>query len=105
MKKGIVTLLALGMVMGAAATPAMAAKKAAAKPAAPAMTVESCKAFIAAETEKEAKLKAYREGFAEASTANDLQLFIDMFEGNDPDKLVPQAKEKLKALQSSEAAQ
>lgn len=124
MKKGAVALLALA-AMAFVSTPALAAKKgksamtvdgckafleqAASNPsAAPAgkskLTVDGCKEFIAAEEKKAADLAAYRSGFEEAANANDLELFIDMFSGNDPDKLVPKAKAKLKELRDQEAA-
>lgn len=129
MNKGAVALLAL-VAMACVSGPAVAAKKAPAlsvekckaflaaeeakgasaavavvatkKPAA--MSVDSCKAFVAAEEKKAADLQAYRDGFKEAVTAVDFQLFVDMFSGNDPDKLVPVAKAKIKELQAAEAA-
>lgn len=130
MNKGAVALLAL-VAMACVSGPAVAAKKApalsvekckaflaaeegkaassmpvavvATKKSA-AMTVDSCKAFVAAEEKKAADLQAYRDGFKEAVTAVDFQLFVDMFSGNDPDKLVPVAKAKIKELQAAEAA-
>ena len=121
MNKGAVALLALA-AMACVSTPALAAKK-----AKPALSVESCKTFLAeqaaasgaaaapaggmtvdgckAAVAKDADLQAYRAGFAEAANANDLELFIDMFTGNDPDKLVPKAKAKLKEFKAKEAAE
>lgn len=120
MNKGAVALLALA-AMACVSTPALAAKK-----AKPALSVESCKTFLAeqaasgaaaapaggmtvdrckAVVAKDADLQAYRAGFAEAANANDLELFIDMFTGNDPDKLVPKAKVMLKEMRAKEAAE
>lgn len=121
MNKGAVALLALA-AMACVSTSALAHKK-----AKPALSVESCKTFLAqqeaasgaaaapaggmtvegckAAVAKDADLQAYRAGFAEAANANDLELFIDMFTGNDPDKLVPKAKAKLKEMKAKEAAE
>lgn len=124
MKKGAVALLVLA-AMACVSTSAMAAKKA---PKAGGMTVEGCKTFLeqaqaasgatAAPAAKskltvdgckefianEERRAAYRNGVEEANSVDDLQLFIDMFSNDDPDKQVPKAKAKLKALQAKEAA-
>lgn len=122
MNKGAVALLALA-AMACVSTSALAHKK-----AKPALSVESCKTFLAqqeaaasgtaaapaggmtvegckAAVAKDADLQAYRAGFAEAANANDLELFIDMFTSNDPDKLVPKAKARLKEMKAKEAAE
>lgn len=90
MNKGAVAVLAL-VAMACVSGPAIAAKKAAA-PAKAAKVVMS-----------ESELQAYRDGFKEATTAVDYQLFVDMFTGSDPDKLVPIAKAKIKQLNAEEA--
>lgn len=89
MNKGAVAVLAL-VAMACVSGPAIAAKKAAA-PAEAAKVVMS-----------ETELQAYRDGFKEATTAVDYQLFIDMFTDTDPDKLVPIAKAKIKELNAAE---
>lgn len=90
MNKGAVAVLAL-VAMACISGPAIAAKKSVA-PAKSAKVVMS-----------DAELQAYRDGFKEATTAVDYQLFVDMFTGSDPDKLVPIAKAKIKQLNAEEA--
>lgn len=48
---------------------------------------------------------AYRAAFRDASSSSDYAAFISKYSGNDPDKLIPQAKKKMAAMQKQEQEQ
>jgi len=52
--------------------------------------------------EKARQLEEYRRHYAVAKSSHDLQAFIQRYESNDPDNLIPKARQGLKAAEREE---